>query len=494
MIEFLKPLSELPYDPKNKDSIVEFAKKLQNKSLRNRYGKTEEFKIEERKTHDGNKGKFGQLVEKLHFLIKNNSKRSADFTHVNMELKTAGAEYKKTKKLWVAPNALMLSAINFNSIVNEKYFESSVWEKNKSLLLIFYERKDNFSDTLQLDLNIKFIGAWSLNAIKEKDKVQIQKDWETIKEKVKNGKAHELSRGDTFYLEAAPSATSNSFTEQPYGPKCRTKKYGLKSRLVNTIIADISESYSEEEISLYDSPNEPKKISIEDKVFQKISPYLNKTNKQLIDELDIKNFNPESKQQFATISKNILKKIFEVPLGVKPEEYIDEFKKSGLVIRTIRLSENSVPKEDISFPAFKFRELINENWDESKFHSLIDKKFIFFFFQFKGKDLFLKKVKFWNMPYKDIQVAKKVWEEARKIIKKGNIIKEIKTNKRGAVTRYTNFPTKKFSSVAHVRTHAIDSFDTYPLPFKEKTTNAMEYTKHSFWLNADYVKKEIFLK
>ena len=28
----------------------------------------------------------------------------------------------------------------------------------------------------------------------------IKKDWELIKQKIANGKAHELSEGDTFYL------------------------------------------------------------------------------------------------------------------------------------------------------------------------------------------------------------------------------------------------------------------------------------------------------
>lgn len=45
-----------------------------------------------------------------------------------------------------------------------------------------------------------------------------------------------------------------------------------------------------------------------------------------------------------------------------------------------------------------------------------------------------------------------------------------------------------------VRPHARNAADTYELPFADKLTGLTEYTKHSFWLNASYVKDEIYLK
>ena len=207
------------------------------------------------------------------------------------------------------------------------------------------------------------------------------------------------------------------------------------------------------------------------------------------------------KQKFSIISKNILNKIFNVPQNTKLEDFIDEFSKSELVIKTVRLKENSVPKEDISFPAFKYEELVKENWEESTFHSLIDRKFLFIFFQYKGENLILKKVKFWNMPNKDIKKAKKVWEKTQEIVRKGNIVNKVKGSliskickQKSKQIRVTNFPGKKFNPVAHVRPHAKSTSDTYPLPVKDKVTKAESYTKHCFWLNASYVRDEIFLK
>ena len=93
------------------------------------------------------------------------------------------------------------------------------------------------------------------------------------------------------------------------------------------------------------------------------------------------------------------------------------------------------------------------------------------------------------MPYVDILEAEKVWAKTKDIVSKGKIVKEVIGK-----TRHTNFPNKSFSSVSHVRPHARNAADTYPLPTKDKLTKAKEYTKHCFWLNNTYIRDEIYLK
>ena len=98
-------------------------------------------------------------------------------------------------------------------------------------------------------------------------------------------------------------------------------------------------------------------------------------------------------------------------------------------------------------------------------------------------------MKFWNMSYSDRNEAKAVWTNTKEIVSKGIIVKEIIDGR-----RFTNFPNKKFNRISHVRPHAADAEDTYPLPVADKLTNALEYTKHCFWLNNTYVRDEIYLK
>jgi len=89
--------------------------------------------------------------------------------------------------------------------------------------------------------------------------------------------------------------------------------------------------------------------------------------------------------------------------------------------------------------------IINEEWDDSNFKDILEHKFLFVFYQFENEELVLRKVKFWNMPYADIQEVEKVWLQTNEIVAKGKIVKEVKDG-----IRYTNFPNKSFNTVTFV--------------------------------------------
>jgi DNA mismatch repair protein MutH len=69
-----------------------------------------------------------------------------------------------------------------------------------------------------------------------------QKDWELIKQKIAEGKAHELSEGDTFYLGACTKgANASSVRKQPFSEiPAKQRAYSLKQGYVNHIIASIA--------------------------------------------------------------------------------------------------------------------------------------------------------------------------------------------------------------------------------------------------------------
>ena len=228
-----------------------------------------------------------------------------------------------------------------------------------------------------------------------------------------------------------------------------------------------------------------KKQTIEDIVISKFKPFYGETVEEIKKSLKIE-INPKAKSFFANLTKAIL--------GISLDKEIEEFEKAEIIVKTVRLKENNLPKEDISFPTFKYEELVNENWENSDFKAILEHKFLFVFFQFENEKLVLRKVKFWNMPYADLLNVEKVWTKTQQVVAEGEIVKEIKIDKKGKEVRFTNFPNKKFSSISHVRPHAKDASDTSPLPKKDNLTKHNEYTKHCFWLNNIYVKDEIYLK
>ncbi|MEO5777131.1 MAG: Sau3AI family type II restriction endonuclease [Flavobacterium sp.] len=465
---------KLPYNPSDKNSIIEYAKKLKGKSLR----QVCDPKVLEH-SYSG-KGNFGQVLEKFYFGYEPNSLAEADFAQIGMELKSSPLKQLKNNE-YRSKERLVLNIINYVNVVNQNFENSDFVKKNASILLIFYLHQAGFDI---LDYLIKLVDEWSFPST---DLEIIKKDWELITKKIADGKAHELSEGDTFYLGACTKgANALSVRKQPFSEiPAKQRAYSFKQGYVNHIIASIANESKETYGKLIPNIQVAKKQTIEEIVISKFKPFYGKTEQEIVKILKIE-INTKAKSFYANLTKAIL--------GIELDKEIEEFEKAEIIVKTVRLKENDLPKEDISFPNFKYEEIINQDWEDSDFKDVLEHKFLFVFFQFQNEKLVLKKVKFWNMPYLDLIEVEKVWTKTKQIVAKGEIVKEIKTNKKGKQIRFTNFPSKKFSSISHVRPHATNALDTYELPKKDKLTNQSEYTKHCFWLNNTYVKNEIYLK
>lgn len=465
---------KLPYNPSDKNSVIEYAKKLKGKSLRQVCNP-----IILEHSYSG-KGNFGQVLEKFYFGYDPNSTAEADFAQIGMELKSSPLKQLKNNE-YRSKERLVLNIINYFNVVKQNFENSDFIKKNASILLIFYLHQTGYDI---LDLVIKLVDEWSFPST---DLEIIKKDWETITKKIANGKAHELSEGDTFYLGACTKgANATSVRKQPFSEiPAKQRAYSFKQGYVNHIIASIAGETKDVYGKLIPSAKEAKKKTIEEIVIEKFKPYYGKTIQEILAKTSVE-LNTSAKSFYANLTKAIL--------GIELNKEIEEFEKAEIQVKTVRLKENNLPKEDMSFPTFKYEEIVNEDWENSDFKDILEHKFLFVFFQFENDKLVLRKVKFWNMPYSDLQEVKKVWIKTQQVVSKGEIIKGFNTNKNGKVSRETNFPNKKFSSISHVRPHAKDASDTYPLPKKDKLTKQIEYTKHCFWLNNSYVRDEIFLK
>ena len=460
------------YDINSANSIKDFAKLLKDQTLREACG------AEIEKHGYKGKGNFGQILEKFYFGYEPNSDAEPDFKETGIELKSSPLKTLKNGE-YRSKERLVLNIINYLEVHKENFETSSFWKKNAHLLLVFYLHD---IDLDLLDYIIKLVDDWQYP---NEDLKIIKQDWEFINQKIKDGKAHELSEGDTYYLGACTKGSTalKSFRDQPFNKKrAKQRAYSLKQGYVNHIIANIAQEETAVYGKIIDRPEILDKVqTLEEIVILKFHPFYGKSAEQIEQELGL-NLNKKAKSYFANLTNAIL--------GLKLGQKIEEFEKADIQVKTIRLKENNLPKEDISFPTFKYKELIETDWEDSDFKNILESKFFFVFYQFKGEKLILRKVKFWNMPYSDIREAKSVWGKMVKTISNGKIVKEV--TKKGA--RKTYFPKKTENRVCHVRPHAQNREDTYQLPFQDELTGLTEYTKHCFWFNASYVRDEIYLK
>lgn len=438
------------YNKKDVNSIIDYAKKLVNHTLSTI---TSSPLVLRESSPQNLKGKFGQYLEKYYFDIENNSSTKPDFEEVGLELKTTPLKKLKSGKL-VSKERLVLNIINYKDIIKEVWVSSSFLIKNQHLLIIFYIYKKNKSF---LDCLIKYVTPWKLDG---EDREIVRQDWEKIVNKIKAGKAHELSEGDTFYLGACRKGHSEQPRAQPNSTiRAPQRAFSFKIKYMNTILEKASKREK-----IITNLSDLKTSNFEELVYKKFEPFLGKKISE-IEELTSSSLNRNSKNYSASLVRRML--------GVKTMK-VDEFEKAGVSIKIIRLKHNGVPKEDMSFPYFKYLEVAKQNWFESDFSQQLENKFFFVVFQMNKYETqtILKKVFFWNIPYKDLGEARKVWEETKKRIVEG---------------RSQKLPRKTENEVAHVRPHAKNALDTLPTPQGE------EVVKKCFWLNAGYLKKQIEL-
>lgn len=447
----------LPYDASKQDSIEQYAKGLLNKSLRQVLPREIILNVLYSRN---NKGGVGQTLEKLYFLYEPNNNSKPDFPEAHLELKSTPLKQLKNGSL-VAKERLVLNIINYETEGSKTWDTSSFWIKNQNLLLMFYLHEENANI---LDLVFKLIGIWKYPA---KDLRIIKNDWETIVRKIREGKAHEISEGDTLYLAACVKGRGGERTLRDQSEvriKATQRAFSLKKKYMDTIIAQWlgkAESNDIEAIVKEEDEYSNKSETFEELVKRKFAPYIGMT----IDEIHGKvgrNLNRTSKNYFSLISLRVL--------GVQGAR-AEEFEKAEVILRTVRLKSNNVPKEDVSFPRFKYKEIVKEEWETSGLREVFTRRFFFVIFKYDriGR-LVLRKVEFWSMPAKDLDEVEKVWRKTVSQIRSG---------------KADDLPKKSDSTVCHVRPHARNAKDT------DETPDGGMVVKKCFWLNAGYISEQL---
>lgn len=442
----------LPYDDEDPDSIESYARTLLNRTLRETH---ETFQ-----THTGGRGALGQAVEVLHFKYQPNNTSAPDFPKAGLELKVTPIKKLKNGNL-VAKERLVLNIIDYMVEHSKSWEESSFWQKNKRLLLMFYLHQD---DVVIYDLFFRLIGIWDYP---EKDLLIIKNDWETIVNKIRKGEAHLISEGDTMYLGACTKGAGHGgdLRSQPFSDEpAKQRAYSLKKKYLDIIISTWRKDRKLGDIEpvIKDVKDLSREKTFEQLVIEKFAPYIGSTPSEIAMALGV-TLNPRAKNYFSILSLRVL--------GVKTKK-IEEFEKADITLKTIRLKQNNLPKEDISFPYFKYKEIINETWQDSTFRGYLEKKFFFVIYKFNRKgELRLTKVMFWNMPVQDIEsYAKLVWERT---------VEQIRIN------RASDLPRKSENYACHVRPHGRNAKDT------DETPSGAKLVKKCFWLNSNYIRDQV---
>lgn len=457
-----QPVGELPYDDSDYESIRRYAGRMSKKTL------GELVEVGETVIGDAHsKGRFGQIVQEIYFHIPNNSLSEPDFRKVGVELKVApmkgeGDNLKSKERM-------VLNIIDYNE-VPKKGFRMFL-DKNSHILMVFYHWKEN-TDVYRY--RILKVVDWEPT---EEELRLIQEDWKVIEGYILRGEAEKLSERHTKYLAASTKGAGHGRDErsQPFSDRpAKQRSLSFKAPFVTTIYRthpDVNELFIEPPITEEDDSDTifrgtwSEDQSFEEYVIGRFDRFVGKTCLEIEEMLNIE-LNESSKQYYYTLTLAML--------DVFGKKRVKEFEEAGIIIKTVRIKLDGQPKESMSFPAFKYEELVEQTWETSDFYSQIDHEFFIPVFQFNTKDpmnegrkeLTFRGAFFWYVPDEDFETIQKVWEDTRTKVSRMDFDHFI-----GAADR----------RIAHVRPHGRNKKDTYPF-------RGGHYTKRSFWFNDNYIR------
>ncbi len=432
------------YDKDSAESIFAHALHLTGKSL------SEVVDFPDNLENLKDRGQLGTLVEKYYFNHQPPNDHNPDFPNAGVELKVTGVLKHKSGK-YVAKERLVLTMINYDHIVKESWLSNSFYNKCKKMIIMFYQ----YGREIPV-VDRKFVLAPLMYEIPDVDLPVIKSDWEKIQAKVIQGKAHELSEGDTFYLGACrkgAGGTKEKLKSQPFSTiGAPGRAFSFKQAYLTRLILGFQE---ESELGV------TAELTIEEATKRRFKPFLGMSVEELSTQLKHQKKDKNHKNFHREIAIRIL---------ADGGSTVAEIAKAGIEMKTVRLKSNGKPKESMSFPAFDFIQIQTEQWEESGFYEKIERKFLFVVYKVGSDGVErLEKVGYWNMPYEDRLEAERVWRDTQ----------------RRVGTNAHDLPGMTESRVAHVRPKARNGKD------RGITPQGDFRTKQCFWLNASYIAEVV---
>ncbi len=464
----------LPYDPADRESCLRHARKLQaagslREAIHDCVPLEHQAKVFEKVgdiVRSGGKGVLGNAIEAGHFYYLPNSSAEPDLEWAELKctgLLPDGDGGRRAKE------RLVICMINYGGdpdskipcVVEETAETSHAFKKLLRLLLVFYDYAKVETPDQLLDLPIRLVDFWSPSAA---EVALFKSDWEVIQGYVERGAAHELSEGLTPLLGACTkSSDSRKTVRQRVGDvEAKPRACALKQAFVTEIFRSLHAAQMEAMVKESEAASrsfvDMAEQDLEAAILERLKPFRGKTTVDICEKQGLEGkFGGKSGN--SRRMRKLLDAIAHELKGV-PIESLEVFRKSGLRISVCRILKNGEAAEAVSFPAFDYAEVADEDeWDDSSLYQDLVKRFLFVFLRDDEDDLppRFDRAVFWSMPEADLNVTQSVWQDTVSLIRQN---------------RLEELPAEADTYAVHVRPHDRNRYPGF---------------KRSYWLNRRYV-------
>lgn len=501
--------SDYKYDETSIQSIYRYARMLEGKVISDIVG-------DENPGNNKDKGMVGNALQEYYFRIPRNSSSGPDFGEAALELKCFGywAEGGHER----ADQRLALTDINFMEFETEVTFEDShLYQKCHNMLWVAYLMKLNQA---RIDSEVKHVRLYEFDKVVESDMRQIKKDYDVITKKIREGRASELSEGDTEYLGAARTGNKESNEQKaPLGDKALPRRFVFKQSYMSYLVKEYIVPQREFGVKISRKKENyyikiPRGKTFEDWLEDIDRKYVGKTVKRIAKLKKIKDI----KGIIDFEKKNAFSELGYAMLGIKSNKDI-YLKKTNTVVKAVRIKKNGITAESSPFPNFRIMDMVDQEWSESDmFAYLSEQRFLLQIFVQKGEDyVYAGHTMLKFTPEELERLVRPTWEDFKSEIIEGLKFKlELNANHEPIITN--NIQGKAAGQIGLIKLHVRDiAYDISLQNISGTTKEAKEYInkhsvngrflrkpenipqygdrlpngdiipKQSFWLNKDYI-------
>lgn len=448
-------LERRPFDPASAapDAVWERALLLRGRRLA-AIAAAEGFKVPAlRKADRSTKGLAGAIIE-AHFGIRPNNDPRPDFIAAGIELKVIPL-IKRAGKTLVVKERTSISMIDYFGLITETWATASVRKKLDSILFVFY------STWPGADIDEMKVEEALLWRLPTEIVPTVRADWMYVYTEVAAGKAHELTESRGQILGACTKGAGHGRTvAQPRNlVQAKPRAWSLKPSYTQALWAELRSR--EEWVSLGDALG-----TRYDQAVQALLDCFRRHVGKTLSEVSTIIGEPlrEGKGAGGALVRAIA--------GLPRRSRIREFEETGILVKTTRVSPTGRPYESMSFPAMHFKEVAEEEWEDSEFRKLIAGLLIVpLIGERKGTPFARCKLGrpfLWRPGQHELDDIATEWRVIQQCIANSNM---------GAI------PPASMTEYIHVRPHGRDRSDVDVLP--DGTT----HPKQSFWLNKDLVEE-----